>query len=253
MITVTSTPMMIGFVLWIVVSTFLFVRVVFHWHNAWYSRPSSQRQLDGLRRALSTWAHAYDHERQQQVLTSERHPRDEALWQECTRVGLMWIDPSEVDRDSRDFERRYTTMKKSENVSETVMAKRVAEAAVLHREVKEKTARVEELKVGIRTYALQVAEGRPENERTEKVEIESKEGTATITFSKDKVSFAKGANPRALKEVLTPATWARLFEEEVVLVDGFDEKFAALSAEDKAHVRGMIDWKKSDPSVILPK
>ena len=103
-------------------------------------------------------------------------------------------------------------MSKKSMSLETV-AEHVAEAARLEREIKTKAARVGELKTIIREYATKVDAQRPINslERGEKVEIASTEGVATISFVKDDVSLVKGANPRALTEVLAPATWNHLF------------------------------------------
>lgn len=143
--------------------------------------------------------------------------------------------------------------KKQTTKAKPTVGEQVAEAAVLNRVVKASAARIGELKVDIRQYALMVASARPPEERTEKVEIESEEGTATVSFPKDHVSLVEGANPRALKSVLSEETWKFLFEEKVVLADGFDDKYKALSTVDQSHVRALVQWKTPDPSVILPK
>ena len=138
-------------------------------------------------------------------------------------------------------------------IGQTTAERLVAEAAVLNREVKEKAAEISVRKVGIREYALNVNSARPLEERGEKVEVESKEGTATISFPKERAVLAEGANPRTLKTVLSAEIWTDLFEEQVVLADGFDAKLKLLSAADQQHVRGLIEWKTPEPSVTLPK
>ena len=145
------------------------------------------------------------------------------------------------------------TKKAVKAIGQAAAERLVAEAAVLNREVKEKAAEIALRKVGIREYALNVNNVRPPEERGEKVEIESREGTATISFPKEKAVLAEGANPRTLKSVLSAETWTNLFAEEVVLADGFDAKLKLLSAEEQQHVRGLIEWKQPEPSVNLPK
>lgn len=129
----------------------------------------------------------------------------------------------------------------------------VAQAAVLNREIKERAAQLEVLKVAIREYATKANLKRPATEQDEKIEIESPEGVATVSFPRDAVLLVAGANPRALKETLSATTWDHLFEERVALKPEFEEAFRLLSKEDRFHVRTVVDWKPRDPAVILPK
>lgn len=135
----------------------------------------------------------------------------------------------------------------------TKVESEVAEAAVLNREIKERAERLEVIKQNLRAYAAKVDAKRPPEKQGEKIEVESKEGVATISFVKDAVSLAPGANPRAFRETLAPATWSHLFEERVVLAADFDEAFQLLSKEDKRVVRPLVEWKTPDPRVLLPK
>ena len=136
---------------------------------------------------------------------------------------------------------------------QTRVESEVAEAAILNREIKARTERLNEIKTNLRAYALKVDAKRPPEKQGEKIEIESKEGVATISFVKDAVSLVEGANPRGLKEVLTPATWEHLFVERVVLAEDFDKSFHLLAKEDKGHVRKLVQWSTPEPRVLLPK
>ena len=129
----------------------------------------------------------------------------------------------------------------------------VAEATKLNREIKEKTARVELLKTSIRMYATKVSLERPIEKRNEKVEIESKEGTATIAFPKEEVSLAKGADPYVIHEELSLERWESLFEEKAVLKSEFDERLKHLPADDRKRVEGLIERKTPEPRVNLAK
>ena len=141
----------------------------------------------------------------------------------------------------------------TKTVGQAAVERQVAEAAVLSREVKEKTAQIEQLKVGIRAYALKVSLDRPAEKRMEQVEIESREGIATVSFVKDEIRLAEGANPNTLREVISQSTWEHLFEERVVLAANFDSKFKLLSKADQNHVRGLLETKTPEPRVLLPK
>ena len=136
---------------------------------------------------------------------------------------------------------------------EARMQKLVAEAATLNRETKAKHARLEAIKVELRQYATAVDNQRAAEQRGAKIEIESREGVATISFAKDGVSFVKGANPRSVRETLSPTTWDHLFAEEVTLKEDFDDAYKLLSAPDKAVVDALVVWKKPEPRVVLPK
>ena len=138
-------------------------------------------------------------------------------------------------------------------MSKRSVAADVAEAAILNREIKEKAARVDDLKERIREHALREASKRPYAEQNEKVEIESPEGVATISFPKDAVSLVEGANPRALRSEIPDATWAHLFEERVVLAKEFDAAYKLLAKAEQEQVRRLVQWVTPKPSVLLPK
>lgn len=136
---------------------------------------------------------------------------------------------------------------------QTRVESEVAEAAILNREIKARAERLEVIKQNLRAYAAKVDAKRPPEKQGEKVEIESKEGVATISFVKDAVALVEGANPRAFKDTLAPATYNHLFEERVVLAEDFDKSFHLLGKDEKSIVRKLVEWKKPDPRVLLPK
>jgi hypothetical protein len=130
------------------------------------------------------------------------------------------------------------------------VAKAIAEAAPLLRQVKEAQARIDELKILIRAEAEKVSTKRGDDAL---IEFESSEGTATVCFVKDAIGVVKGANLRLLKETLPAWTWNHLFEEKVVLSDEFGEAFEQLDKAAQKSVKKMVEWKPREPRVTLPK
>lgn len=124
----------------------------------------------------------------------------------------------------------------------------VAEAAVLNREIKERSERLVELKEAIRAEAV-----KRRTADDERIEFESSEGTATVAFPKDKLGIVKGADPHALRDTLTDAAWNQLFAFKVTLADEAEDALAALKGAAKKAVDKVLAFTPSTPTVTLPK
>lgn len=129
----------------------------------------------------------------------------------------------------------------------------IENAAIAYRKVKELNAVIDESKAIIREEAEIWDAKRPEAERGEKLEFESGEGVAMVTFPKASAKFIKGTNPESLQVVLPAAVWDHLFVRKVCLASEFDEKFDALTKTQQKAVQKVVFWDPAAPSVTLPK
>lgn len=138
-----------------------------------------------------------------------------------------------------------------------IFSKRVANAvevaAVAARKVKELNQIIEESKAVIREEAEVWNNKRPEAQRGEKLEFESGEGVAMVTFPKATAKFIKGTNPEQLQVFLPQAVWEHLFIRKVCLATEFDEKFEALTKTQQKAVEKVVFWDDNAPAVTLPK
>ncbi len=126
----------------------------------------------------------------------------------------------------------------------------IAEATQLNREIKERTAKLDALKVIIRNEANKVA---TKADSDEKLEFESDAGICSVSFVSDSVSFTKDANPIALKETLPEDIWNCLFVEEVKLSKEFKETFVCLNKGHQSIVSKIVQAKSNEPRVTLPR
>ena len=72
----------------------------------------------------------------------------------------------------------------------------VADATVIHRQLKVLEKKLDELKFKLRSYAQELISV---NKGTERVEIQSNEGTCTISFTKEKLAIKAGVDVEKLK------------------------------------------------------
>ncbi len=128
----------------------------------------------------------------------------------------------------------------------------VTQAAILNREIKERSAKLDVLKEKLRNEALKISTKRGEDEQ---LEFDSPEGVATVCFVRDAAAIIKGADPLTLRQYTSfPLdTWHRFFATRIVLTDEFTDAYTLLAKTDQKLINKVVEWKERDPRVTLPR
>lgn len=128
----------------------------------------------------------------------------------------------------------------------------IARAILLSRKIRDLEAELAPLKEKIREAALECREvGCHLGE--DRVEFNSSEGVATVTFPKDKVVLVKGADPNTLRAVLPETQWAQLFQVKVSPSPGALDVLDHIKGATRRVVDKVLAVEPSTPAVLLAK
>lgn len=128
------------------------------------------------------------------------------------------------------------------------LEKVVERAIVVSRQIRALTTELDGLKARLRGEAFAIADG-----ATEKIELASAAGTATVTFPKARVAIRDGAIPETLKAILPEPTWSKIFAVKISPADDAEAIWLGMTGAARKALDRVLEHRESTPAVLLPK